>query len=268
MRVLYSDTDLNSSERYEAYDNVAKRLVCAGDGRKAKRLEADGRIGEYDCPGDQYCQFGREHNCATFTRTLVQIEGQDDALGAFILRSQSYNGFTTLRSRLTAMHSLFGEKLPHVPLKLVLRTKSAPLSMHTAFYYADLVINGDLVSVAKAAGEKVKAFKDAGIDVFAFEQSMKELYANGGFSVDPSETFDDREEFCTSVVLEGEGSGGTSASSAGKDAAIKVTVRPMKTKPAPQPAEGLSDLSALFRTDEAAPAAEETAGSVVEMATQ
>lgn len=250
VKVLYVDPDMNSSERYEAYDIDQKRLVCAGDGEKAKRLEANGKIKDCDCPGDQYCEFGRKFRCGIYGRALFQVEGQSDSMGAFIMRTASYNAVNTLRSKLSGMHAMFGDKLPHIPLKLVLRTKSSPLSMNTAFYYADLEINGDMVQLALAATAKVNALQEAGINSAEFEKTMKELRENGAFE-DPAETFDDREEFIHPEMFTFTGEGASAAPSIGGQAegAQKVTVKPNRSFQKAPPARA----ETLAKVDEQVP---------------
>jgi hypothetical protein len=265
VKVLYSDPDLNASERYEAYDRTAKRVICAGDGMKARRLMPNNEINDEACPGARNCEFGIKHGCNIFGRAMFKVEGQTDALGGFIMRTTSYNAVNTLRSKLTGMHSLFGEKLPHVPLKLVLRTKSSQLSMNSAFYYADLEIVGDLVDVAIQAGERVQKLRDAGIDAMAYERKMKELRANGAFE-DPLETFEDREEFLDGDMITLPGDGATMAlgptdefDGAAQDGVAQhksegaktVTVRTIRQKRAPTPGEGLGNIQNFFETPSA-----------------
>lgn len=206
VKLLYSNPDLNATERFEAYSLEKKRVICAGDGENAKRIESDGTVREYECAGSDYCKFGQENRCGVFGRSFFKIEGQHDDSAAFIIRSGGYNSFTTIRTRVEALFAKFGEKVRHIPLRLVLRTKSSIVSMNTHFYFPDLIVDGDEIELAKKAGECLEREKLAGIDYDKFEQTMLELRSNGGLS-EPGETFDDREEFISqdSIVVAGEG---------------------------------------------------------------
>ncbi len=208
VRVLYADADLNVTARYEAYDTGAYGIVCAGDGDKARRLKSDGAFEEVACPGERYCAFGSKFRCGIFGRALFRIEGQNPGLGAFVMRTGSYNGVTTLRAQLTGLSQLVGEQLPHIPLKLVLRAKSSPMSLGATFYYADLELGGNLEDLVQEATQAVVNQKSMGIDVAAYERAMLALRGNGGFE-DPTETFEDREEFHVTGTTEvGEVAGG------------------------------------------------------------
>lgn len=206
VKLLYSNPDLNATERFEAYSLEKKRIVCAGDGVNANRIEDDGSIRQYECAGSDYCKFGQANRCGVFGRSFFKIEGQQDDSGAFIIRSGGYNSFTTIRTRVEALFAKFGEKVRHIPLKLVLRTKSSIVSMNTAFYYPDLVVDGNEIELARKAAEQLELEKMAGIDYAKFESTMLELRANGGLS-EPGESFDDREEFINPdmVVVASEG---------------------------------------------------------------
>lgn len=214
IRVLYENPDLNTSERLEAYDREQKRLVCAGknDGR-AKRLGADGKTTEIECPGVKDCSFGKKHGCDMFGRTIFQIEGQPPGFSAYILRSGSWNGVTSLRTTLTEMSAAFGKRMPYVPLKLVLYSKASAQSMGTTFYYAVIELQHDLFKSLEIANAEFKKAEDLGLDRDSWEQSALKLRTNGAFE-DLAETFEDREEFLPvfsedSGTAEGQQGGGT-----------------------------------------------------------
>jgi hypothetical protein len=233
VKVLYTDTDLNVTERYEAYDRDSKRLVCAGNGQTARRVE-NGKTSDAECAGADHCQWlakaGKNVSCGLFGRALFKIEGQSDDMAAFILRYGSYNGVNTLRHKLTSLKARLGERLPFIPLNLVLRSKSSPISMNSVFYYADLELAGEITDLTKKANEKLQALRELDIDSALYEAEVKRLRDNGRFEIDPSETFEDREEFLGSEALGGEVVviPDTGEKAAAGDMKSSIVVRPMR----------------------------------------
>lgn len=246
VKVIYSDADLNASERFEAYDRTQKRLVCAGDGVNAKQIDpATGKVNETECAGPAHCTWLRGQKqattCGIFGRAIVKVEGQEDEFGGFILRYGSYNGTVSLRSRLVGLQSLFGDKLPHIPLTLNLMSKSSAMSMNSVFYFADLRVNGDPLQLAVAANEKVQAYANAGINYAQFETRMKALRDNGRFETDPNETFDDREEFLgESEVVVCNGDGTTQGEQGSTASSEQIRIKPFITKPRPKAGSALA----------------------------
>jgi hypothetical protein len=199
VKVIYSKADLNVTERYEAYDRQQKRLVCAGNGERAKRLEKDGTATDQDCEGADKCQWIRQQgssvSCGMFGRALFKVDGQDDELSGFMFRYGSYNGVNTLRKKITDFEKRYGDKLLFMPLKLVLRAKATAMSMGSIFYYGDIVLAGNELELVKEAAVKVKEYGEAGINLAEFEEAALALRNNGRFEIDPSEEYEDREEF-------------------------------------------------------------------------
>lgn len=193
VRLMFNTPSLNMRERYEAFDNNG-RILCAGDGETARQA-SNGGIAKVSCPGPEHCTFGRENRCDVFARLNVQIEGQNDPMSSFIMRTGSFNAVKTLREKLEMMHALFGGRLVGVPLLLKLRQKSSSMSRQSKFYYVDLVLNGvTLAEAAKLAKETEENMKSDGIDYQAFEQAVMGCLNNGGFE-DTAEEFEELEEF-------------------------------------------------------------------------
>jgi hypothetical protein len=193
VQLMFNTPSLNMRERYEAFDRNG-RIICAGDGESARR-SCKGAINTEPCTGPDHCEFGRENRCDVFARLNVQIEGQNDPLSSFILRTGSFNAVKTLREKLEMMHAYFGGRLVGVPLILKLRQKSSSMSMQSRFYYVDLVLNNvTLAEAAKLARDKEEEMKNDGIDQQAFEQAVMAGINNGGFE-EGEENFEELEEF-------------------------------------------------------------------------
>lgn len=200
--LMFNDPDLSIRERYEAFDDKG-RMLCAGDGERARRLVA-GKIEVVDCPGKDQCQFARMARCKLMTRLNVQInvepENQQgkpvtsDPLSSFILRSTGVNTARTLHSKLKYLHAILGEKLIGVPFTLKLRQKSSVQSHQSIFFYADLVPACSLVDAAKFAKEAAQQMADAGLNQEAFEAAVRAGLDNGPFE-DTLEDFAEYEDY-------------------------------------------------------------------------
>lgn len=201
VQLMFNTPSLNMRERYEAFDRNG-RIICAGDGESARR-SCQGAINAVPCSGPDHCEFGRENRCDVFARLNVQIEGQNDPLSSFILRTGSFNAVKTLREKLEMMHAYFGGRLVGVPLLLKLRQKSSSMSMQSRFYYVDLVLNNvTLAAAAKLARDKEDEMKNDGIDQQAFEQAVMAGINNGGFE-EGEENFEELEEFIIGREMSG-----------------------------------------------------------------
>lgn len=181
VKVVFSDPNLNTSERFESYDPVTKKLQCVGDGSTAIRVSATGDKSKEQCAGPEYCQFAMTNACRLMSRTTLQIRGQSDELGVFMLRSSGYNSMTTLRTRLELMYAKFGKALRYIPLKLILRAKSSVASEDMVFYYPDLVVDGNEVDVAVLANSQMTREKNAGINMDSAETRMTQLKEHDPF---------------------------------------------------------------------------------------
>jgi hypothetical protein len=182
VRLLFNDPTLNMRATYSAFDRTTGRPVCVGDGQHARRSSDEG-IHSVPCPSPQVCGFGQVWGCKLFGRLNVQIEGQDDPLGSFILRSTGYNSVRTLAARLSYFNAVCAGLSRYLPLALRLRAKSTTLSQRTPVYYVDLTLREgqSLSDVVIFAREQAELDRAAGIDIARLEQSAHQALANGGF---------------------------------------------------------------------------------------
>lgn len=193
IRLMFNNPDLNMRARYEAFNNKG-RIVCAGDGENARRLDGD-KVIAVTCPGAEYCEFGRQVKCDLFARLNVTIDGQDDEFSSFILRTESVNAVKTLYAKMKRMSAMFGNRLVGIPFKLKLRQKASAQSMWTKFWYADLILNGiDKFEAVKLATEYEQKMEEMGLCQSEMEQEALAGLQNGAFE-DGMEDFEDLEAF-------------------------------------------------------------------------
>ena len=148
------------------------------------------------CPGPQECAFSNGE-CKAYARLNVLIgDGEEDALGSFVLRTTSFNTIRTLAARMAYYSALSGGLLASLPLELKLRGKSTTMSYRAPIYYVDLVLRtGFTLETAIAeARERAKRRSEAGIDLAAMEAAAWAGFANGAF--------EDLEEDVPAVVEE------------------------------------------------------------------
>jgi hypothetical protein len=186
IRVFFNKVSNAISIRYQAYSTPGNIPVCAGDGKNAKRLEraADGTptLAEVPCPGPELCelvQSGRAA-CRRQVRMAVQVEGQNDPLSVFEVRTSSLNTYRALKAQLQLIERRFNG-LRHVPLKLGLWQASNEASGFEPFSLMRLELAGteaEAMTVAKAVRDELKA---AGInddvDDIHGEQGNDEAFA-------------------------------------------------------------------------------------------
>lgn len=195
--LMFNDPDLSLRERFEAFDDKG-RMLCAGDGEKARRM-CGGKVESVDCAGPDHCEFARTARCKLMTRLNVQInvaptdeaKASSDPLSSFILRSSGFNTARTLHSKLQALHGLLDGKLIGVPLTLKLRQKSTTQSYQSIFYYADLVLAVPLLEAAALAKATAEKMQNAGLNQEKFEAQIKKGLDNGPFE----ETLEDLVEY-------------------------------------------------------------------------
>lgn len=190
VRVAFNSLGLSLNNSFSCFDTKTGRVVCAGDGEKAKRATEDG-VKQIDCPKPEACEYGVRNRCKSFTRFYTQIDGQEDPLGYFCLRSTSYNSLNYLGSRLAQLHGLSGGKIAGMPLMLVLSAKTTTQSRRTPVYFADLQLRPGmgLIEALKAAHDYQAGLEQAVAgnsgDLFSqagMEEALKEGLANGAFS--------------------------------------------------------------------------------------
>jgi hypothetical protein len=183
VRIAYNDVGLNLHNRYTAFDLKSGRTLCVGDGESARRITVEG-VKELTCPGPEGCDFGAKQYCKSFTRAYFRIEGQEDELGVFILRSGSYNTLSCLSSRLSQLAGLTKGCIANMPLMLVLEAKTTTKSFRKPIYFADLVVRPgtklkDAVLEARAYRDEMEAL---GLSIEGAEEALRTGLANSAFA--------------------------------------------------------------------------------------
>ncbi|WP_108473152.1 hydrolase or metal-binding protein [Rhodanobacter thiooxydans] len=182
MRLLFNDPSLNLRADYSLFDRTTGRPVCVGNGETCRRTGKDG-VTSFPCPGPDACAFAKDA-CKAYARLNVVIgEGEDDALGSFVLRTTSYNTIRTLAARLEYFHAVSGGRLACLPLELKLRGKSTTMSYGTPIYYVDLVVRSGLTleQAIVQARELDEQRQASGLDQAALDEAAGRGFANGAF---------------------------------------------------------------------------------------
>ena len=180
VRLLFNDPCLNLRADYSLFDRTTGRPVCVGNGETCRRTGKDG-VAALMCPGPDACTFAKD-SCKAYARLNVVIgEGEDDALGSFVLRTTSYNSIRTLAARLEYFHAVSGGRLACLPLELKLRGKSTTMSYGTPIYYVDLVVRNGLTleQVIAQAMELDERRRASGFDQTALDEAARKGFANG-----------------------------------------------------------------------------------------
>lgn len=195
VRLLFNDPALNLRADYSLFDRTTGRPVCVGNGETARRMSKEG-VASVPCPGPEACPFAKGE-CKAYARLNVLVaDGEDDALGSFVLRTTSYNTIRTLAARLEYFRAVSGGLLACLPLELKLRGKSTTMSYRTPIYYVDLVVRSGvaLEQAIVQARELDKQRQACGFDQEALDESARRGFANGAF--------EDLEEDVSAVVEE------------------------------------------------------------------
>lgn len=219
IRLLFSNPDLNVSERYEVFEGGNGQVRCVGNGHNAMRLDESG-YSNVECAGAS-CSFGRANQCSQYARFYFTIEGQDDPMSAFVFRTRNINGVNTLRTKLETLHSRHGERTVGLPLKLVVKSETKHYLNDTTVHQADIVLNAASETEAATQADKyLQLLKDAGIDQLAYESRMLALQKNGTFDqVEDNEIDADR-----NVEEQAQASDATASQSHGSTAPV-ITAR-------------------------------------------
>ena len=182
VRLLFNDPALNLRADYSLFNRENGRPVCVGNGETCRRTGKEG-MENLPCPGPDACAFAKG-DCKAYARLNVVVgDGEDDALGSFVLRTTSYNTIRTLAARLHYFNAVSGGRLSCLPLELKLRGKSTTMSYRSAIYYVDLVVRTGL-TLEQAVVDAVErdAFrKAAGLDQASLDEAARQGFANGAF---------------------------------------------------------------------------------------
>ncbi|TXT28134.1 MAG: hypothetical protein FD131_3267 [Rhodocyclaceae bacterium] len=183
VRIAYNDVNLNLNNSYTAFDPKKGRVLCTGNGVRARRATEDG-VEEIDCPRPEACEYGQRQRCKNFSRAYFRVEGQEDELGTFILRTTSYNSLDRLGSRLNQLSGLTGGRIAGMPMMLVMTGKSTTQSFRDAIQFADLVTRPgmNLISAVKEANDYQATMSQAGLSLDNLEIALRAGLANSAFA--------------------------------------------------------------------------------------
>lgn len=210
VRLLFNDPSLNLRADYSLFDRTTGRPVCVGNGETCRRTCKDG-VANLPCPGPDACAFAKEA-CKAYARLNVVVgDGDDDALGSFVLRTTSYNTIRTLAARLAYFSAVSGGRLACLPLELKLRGKSTTQSHRAPIYYVDLVVRSGatLEQAITQANELDEHRRVCGFDQAALDEAARRGFANGLFEDLTEDASAVIEEFYPEGAQESEESGVT-----------------------------------------------------------
>lgn len=182
VRLLFNDPTLNLRADYSLFDRSTGRPVCVGNGETCRRTGKEG-IGSFPCAGPDTCAFANGE-CKAYARLNVIVgDGDEDALGSFVLRTTSFNTIRTLAARLQYFDAVSGGRLACMPLELKLRGKSTTMSFRQAIYYVDLVVRSGLTleQAITEARQKDEQRREGGFDQEALDEAARKGFANGAF---------------------------------------------------------------------------------------
>jgi hypothetical protein len=183
VRLLFNDPTLNLRADYSLFDRSTGRPMCVGNGESCRRRGGEEGIETLPCVGPDLCRFA-DGECKAYARFNAVIgDGEEDALGSFVLRTTSFNTIRTLAARLQYFSAVSGGRLACMPLELKLRGKSTAMSHRTAIYYVDLVVRTGMTLEQAIAEAKAKDAqrKDSGFDQDALDEAARRGFANGAF---------------------------------------------------------------------------------------
>ena len=182
VRMLFNDPALNLRADYSLFDRTSGRPRCVGNGETCRRMEKDGVV-QHPCPGPDSCPFAMG-DCKAYARLNVVVgDGEDDALGSFVLRTTSFNTIRTITARLQYFSAVSGGRLACMPLELKLRGKSTTMSHRSAIFYVDLIVRTGLTleQAVVEAIQKDEARRAVGLDQEALDEAARRGFANGAF---------------------------------------------------------------------------------------
>ncbi|BDU18093.1 hydrolase or metal-binding protein [Lysobacter auxotrophicus] len=183
VRLLFNDPSLNLRADYSLFDRSTGRPMCVGNGESCRRRGGEEGIETLPCLGPDLCRFAGGE-CKAYARfNTVVGDGEEDALGSFVLRTTSFNTIRTLAARLQYFSAVSGGRLACMPLELKLRGKSTAMSHRAAIYYVDLVVRTGMTleqAIAEAHAKDAQR-KGSGFDQEALDEAARRGFANGAF---------------------------------------------------------------------------------------
>jgi hypothetical protein len=196
VRIAYNNPALSLNNKYSAFA-PNRRIICSGDGDKARRMMPEG-VQTIDCPGNEMCPFGQEVGCKNMSRFYIQIEGQPNPLGVFVLRTTSRNSLDALAGMLYRLAGFSGSMLAGMPMMLTLTPMTSAQSMWSVFYVATLELRPGMTlqSALREAKAYQKTLEEEGLSQTGMEDAMLAGLANSEFAdviEDPDEWISDDE---------------------------------------------------------------------------
>jgi hypothetical protein len=183
VRLLFNDPSLNLRADYSLFDRSTGRPMCVGNGESCRRRGGEEGVETLPCVGPDLCRFAGGE-CKAYARFNAVIgDGEEDALGSFVLRTTSFNTIRTLAARLQYFSAVSRGRLACMPLELKLRGKSTAMSHRTAIYYVDLVVRTGMTleqAIAEAQAKDAQR-KESGFDQEALDEAARRGFANGAF---------------------------------------------------------------------------------------
>lgn len=198
VRLAFNDPALNLHSSYSCFDPKTGRVLCTSNGETAKRATGDG-VASVSCPRPEACEYGQRNRCKNMSRFYMQIEGQQDELGLFILRSTSWNSLTSLSARLAMLHGLTGGRIAGMPLTLQLKQKSTTMSFRQPIYFADLEFRSGMTmaQTIEAARDYQKTRAQCGLSQEGLEKALSACLKNSDFA----DEIEDMDEFLSDEEL-------------------------------------------------------------------
>ena len=188
IRLFFNKTENALSIKYQAYATEGNTPVCAGNGKTANRLAKAGdntpTIQQVACPGPELCDLIQSGKavCRRQVRMAVQVEGQEDPLSVFEVRTGSLNTYRALSAQLRLIERRFGG-LRHVPLKLTLWQASNEASGFQPFSLMQLQLDAKSeVEAMQTVKAKRQELENAGlvddVDSMLGEETADEEFAS------------------------------------------------------------------------------------------
>lgn len=205
VRIMFDRPDLNFRAEYSAFSDKG-RLLCSGDGEKARRRDPQSATGisDYSCPGSDLCEYGKQNRCKPFGRLMVGLEGEwdKDPLSGFMFRTTSFNSIRALTARLSYLAAATGDQMAGLPCNLVMRAKSTSASMRRPIYYLDIEPRDGLLNAMAEAKTKRAEMEQAGFKRQALEEAVRLGYEQSAFVEPEDETKEVVEEFYNSQFVD------------------------------------------------------------------
>ena len=125
VRTAYNDVNLNLHNSYSAFDSKTGRVLCVGNGDRARRVTAEGGV-KSTAPPRGLRVRPASRAAKNFSRAYFRVGGRRDEL-VFLLRTTSFNSLDRLGCRLNQLSGLTGGTIANMPMLLILRQDDDPV---------------------------------------------------------------------------------------------------------------------------------------------